>query len=109
MAASSFNGVGLTTKGEQKSTPSMDSLISQLGAIASKQSTIFMSATTDERHQLQQLLRAAALALEEPFESMQRVVNSVSAHSQTTVDLLYRLEGDGLSANNRISGFSLSL
>lgn len=64
------------------STPigDVDALIHQLQAIVEdpKGAAILSNINDAKRQQLKQLARAASVALEEPFETVQRLVYSVS-------------------------------
>lgn len=61
-------------------TPDVDVLIAQLQAIVADPKGSIVAAAIDDtkRQQLKQLTRAASFALEEPFETVQRLVYSVS-------------------------------
>ncbi|OAA64103.1 O-methyltransferase, family 2 [Akanthomyces lecanii RCEF 1005] len=62
----------------QAPTPDVDVLIAQLQAIVAdpKGSTVALAIDDTKRQQLRQLTRAASFALEEPFETVQRLVYS---------------------------------
>lgn len=64
----------------QAPTLDVDILIAQLQAIVAdpKGATVALAIDDTKRQQLKQLARAASFALEEPFETVQRLVYSVS-------------------------------